>query len=161
MKSTIKFSLLGLTALALATTPLMAADMSDKTVKGEAKKEEKAATPSKAERAGVAVPFHGALKAKTDASITIQYHTRDLTIEVTSETKITKDGKPATLAEAVIGEDVGGQYRKREDKMIARSLRLGAKPEAPAKEKVKAPEMKPETKPTAKPAAPTVAPAAK
>ena len=146
MKTTIKFSLLGLTALALATLPLTAAEKADKS---EIKKEEKA-SPSKAERVGQSVPFHGTLKAKTDASFTIQYRTKDLTIEVTSESKLTKNGKPTTLAEAVVGEDVGGQYHSHEGKMIAKSVRFGTKPEV---EKTKKPEAKPETKPEVKPAA--------
>lgn len=132
INSTVKFSLLGLTALALAALPLSAAE---KTEKGEVKKE---ATPpmSKAERAGVAVPFHGPLTAKTDASITV----KERTFEVTSETKITKDGKPATLADGEIGKEVAGQYRNHEGKLIAKSIRFGAKPESKL-------EVKPEVKP--------------
>lgn len=144
IKSTVKFSLLGLTALALAANSLTAAEPPDK--KPEAK-----APVSKAERTGVAVPFHGPLKSKTDASFTIEYRTKDLTIEVTSETKITKDGKPATLAETVVGDEVSGQYRILEDKKVARFLRLGAKPAAPAADKAKKPETKPEGKPETAP----------
>jgi hypothetical protein len=145
IKSTVKFSLLGLTALVLAVNSLNAAEQTDK--KPEAK------TPSKAERTGVAVPFHGAVKSKTDASFTIEYRTKDLTIEVTSETKITKEGKPATLAEAVVGEEVSGQYRILEDKKVARFLRVGAKPATPAVDKAKKPEAKPDAKPETAPKA--------
>lgn len=46
----------------------------------------------------------------------------------TPETKIVKAGKPATLADAVVGEEVGGAYRKSDDgKLQLVSLRLGAK----------------------------------
>ena len=134
IKSTVKLSWLGLTVLALAALPLGAAEQAEK---GEVKKE--AAPPvSKAERTGVAVPFHGTLTAKTDASISI----KERVFEVTSETKITKDGKPATLAEGEIGKPVSGQYRKLEGKLVAKLIHLGGKPEAPEKAKVE--KVKPE-----------------
>ena len=147
MKSTIKFPLLGLTVLALAAWPLSAAEPAEK---GEVKKEAKPSA-SKAERTGVAVPFHGTLTAKTDASITI----KERVFEVTSETKIVKNGKPATLAEGETGKAVSGQYRKFEGKLVAKLINFGEKSEAPGKtavEKVKKekPEPKAETKPEVK-----------
>ncbi|HHY86169.1 MAG TPA: hypothetical protein GYA07_11670 [Verrucomicrobia bacterium] len=58
-------------------------------------------------------PFHGKLKAVDVEAKTIEVGTR--TFKITSETKITKDGRPATLADAVVGENVGGAYRKADD----------------------------------------------
>ena len=50
---------------------------------------------------------------------------------VTSETKITKAGKPATLDDGVVGEPVSGYVKPTEDgKMTATTMRFGAKPEA-------------------------------
>ena len=50
------------------------------------------------------------------------------TFEVTSETKIEKDGQPATLSDATAGETVGGTYKKSDDgKLAAISVRFGDK----------------------------------
>ena len=56
------------------------------------------------------------------------------TVNITSETKITKDGKPATLADITVGEKIGGAYKKDEaGKMNAVSIRIGEKPEKEGK----------------------------
>ena len=53
-----------------------------------------------------------------------------LTLQVTSDTKITKDGKPATLADGVVGEPVSGAYQKTADgKLNATTIHFGAKAE--------------------------------
>jgi hypothetical protein len=81
-------------------------------------------------------PFHGKLAAidKTAKTITVGksvYH-------LTAETKIKKDGNPATLADAVIGEEASGYVKPADDgKMNASSLNLGAKPEGKHTEKKK------------------------
>lgn len=83
-----------------------------------------------------AIPFRGKLAAvdKVNKTITLDEKTKR-TFEVTSSTKITKAGKPATLDDGVVGDDVGGQYVKNADgKLEAKSIRFGPKPEAaPAK----------------------------
>jgi hypothetical protein len=124
IKSTIKLTLLVTTAVALAASPVLAAEKTD------AKPKKEAANAPKAEASGRVVPFRGKITAKTDASITIG----ERTIEITSDTKIVKNGKPATLADAAVGDEVGGQYRTENNKMIARSLRIGPKPEGADKE---------------------------
>jgi hypothetical protein len=76
------------------------------------------------------IPFHGALKAIDNTAKTISVGT--LTIQITSETHISKLGKPATLAEGVEGEIVAGAYKKEADgKLNAVSLRFGPKPPPP------------------------------
>ncbi len=73
-------------------------------------------------------PFHGKLKSvdKTAKTITIG----ERTIQITEETKMVKDGKPATLEDAVVGEPVGGAFKKTESgKLNATTIRFGAKPE--------------------------------
>jgi hypothetical protein len=51
-----------------------------------------------------------------------------LTVQVTSETKITKDGKPATLADGVVGEPASGYYKKDADgKLSATTIHFGSK----------------------------------
>ncbi len=78
-------------------------------------------------------PFRGKLGAvdKVKKTITLDDKTKQRIFEITSETKLVKNGKPATLDDAVVGEDVGGSYTKSADgKMVAKSVRFGAKPEA-------------------------------
>lgn len=50
-------------------------------------------------------------------------------VYITSETRITKDGKPAVLADAKPGDEVGISYVPGENgRYIARSVRIGPKP---------------------------------
>ena len=119
IKSITKLTMLVTTAVALAALTVMAAEKS-------ADKPKKETPKSKAEASGQVVPFRGKIASKTDTSITIG----ERTIEITSDTKIAKNGKPATLADAAVGDEVGGQYRTENNKLIARSLRIGPKPDA-------------------------------
>jgi hypothetical protein len=75
------------------------------------------------------LPFGGKLKAidKIAKTITIDREKKN-TFAITSETKITKAGKPATLDEAIVGENVGGLAVDKNGKLELLSLRLGAKP---------------------------------
>ncbi len=57
------------------------------------------------------------------------------TIYITDKTKITRDGKPAMLDAAKVGDDVGGSYREVGGKMEAGSLRIGPKVEGETKPK--------------------------
>jgi hypothetical protein len=98
---------------ATAALPVMAADE---------KPAEKKAAP-----AVRAVPFRGKIAAVDKAAKTVKVGER--TFHVTSETRIVKAGKPATLDDATVGEDVGGAYRESEDKkMNLVTLRVGAAP---------------------------------
>ena len=82
--------------------------------------------PAKPKKHGV--PFHGKLAAKDAEAMTITVGT--MLIHVTTDTKIIKDGKPATLADGVVGEPVGGAYQKTEDGQLnATVVRFGAKAE--------------------------------
>lgn len=73
------------------------------------------------------VPFHGKVAAVDTNAMTLAVGKR--TFALTSETKITKDGKPATLADGVVGENVGGAYKKSEDgKLNAITVNFGTKP---------------------------------
>ena len=86
-----------------------------------------AATTAKAghNKTGV-LPFHGKLKAIDTTAKTISVGTR--TFEITSETIIIKDGKSATLADGVVGDETGGAYKKTDDgKLVLTKLRFGAK----------------------------------
>lgn len=125
MKNSVKLSLLTIVSIALAAMPLHAADKPASS--SEAPKKEAAASQNRS------IPFHGKLGGKTDSSITVGTRTFD----VNSDTKLVKDGKPATLADAVIGEDVGGTYQEADGKLVAKSVRLGAKPETASAKKAK------------------------
>ena len=77
------------------------------------------------------LPFHGKLKAVDAAGGTLSIGTR--TFEINSETIIMKNGKPATLADGVVGDETGGAYKKTADgKLIITKLRFGPKPAADA-----------------------------
>jgi len=118
-KQMIQFTLMGIAALAIAAMPLHAAEKPEKPAAAEAGK------------ANRAIPFRGKLASKTDSSITIGART----FEVTAETKIMKAGKSATLADAVVGEEVGGSYQDQDGKLVAKMVRFGPKPEAEPKAK--------------------------
>src|SRR5690242_12778882 len=126
LKSTIKICVLGLLATAIIGMPVQLNAQS--TNKPATEK-----TEPKTNKKG-AIPFHGKLKSvdKAAKTITVGEHT----IQITSETKIMKDGKPATLEDGVIDETVAGAYRMTDDgKFHATAVRFGAKPEEAKKEK--------------------------
>lgn len=121
-----KITLAGILAAMVLSAPvrLMAEDTTDKS-----------ATPAKPK----ATAFHGKLSAVDTSAktITVEYKTQPKrTIEITSDTKIMKDGKPATLADGVVGEDVHGSYATGADgKLMAKAVSFGkgpAKKPAPA-----------------------------
>jgi hypothetical protein len=81
----------------------------------------------------VSLPFYGNLSAVDTKAMTLTVDT--LTLQVTSDTLITRDGKSATLADGVVGELVSGAYKKTNDgKLNATSLHFGAKTEEKKKE---------------------------
>ena len=119
-KLMLKTSLLTMLAVAVAGLPVCAS-AKDTNAPAIEKKEPKTKKSS-------VLPFHGKLKAVDKTAKTISVG--QLTILITSETKISKGGKPATLEDGVIGEDVSGAYKKGEDgKLTATSLHFGPKPE--------------------------------
>lgn len=96
------------------------------------------AAPSKKTSANSsrALPFRGTVTAVDTNAMTVTVGKR--TFEMTSTTKVTKNGKPAELSEGVPGEPVTGSYRKNADgKLDAVSIYFGgsaaAKKKAPPK----------------------------
>jgi len=78
------------------------------------------------------IPFHGKLEAVNTNAMTLTVGNR--TFQVTADTKIFKDGKPATLSEGVVGEPVRGLYKKAETgKLDALNVHFGAKNEGKQK----------------------------
>jgi hypothetical protein len=77
------------------------------------------------------IPFRGRLTAVDTNAMTFTIKTR--TFEITSHTKITKDGRPAVLDDGVVGEMATGAYRKKDDgKLTALSLHFHTKKKKPS-----------------------------
>ena len=121
-----------LLAISIAGTPaqLLAQTNKDKTAKPNIEKKE---TPDKKPSAG---PFHGKLAAVDKIARTITVGKR--TFQITSETRINKAGKPATLDAGVIGEEVSGYVKPIDDgKLMATKVNFGPKTETKAAKEVK------------------------
>jgi hypothetical protein len=126
--SILKLGLMTLLAAAVAGLPAqLAAQTTNKTTTTTTKT---TTTKTAAEKTDAAAkkahPFRGKLAAVDKVAKTITLGKS--TYQVTSETKIKKADKPATLEDGVVGEDVSG-YAKPGDggKMIAASVTFGAK----------------------------------
>jgi hypothetical protein len=76
----------------------------------------------------LSLPFHGKVAAVDAKAMTLTVG--KMVIQVSDNTKITKDGKSATLADGVVGEPVGGAYNKTDGgKLNAIVIHFGAKGE--------------------------------
>src|SRR6266568_4434048 len=95
-------------------------------------------TPPKT-KAGGRLPFHGTVSAidKSAKTITLEEKEKNRAFQVTSATRIHKDGKPATLDEVAVGETARGTYHEKEGKLELNTLRVGktGKPEKGPEEK--------------------------
>ena len=70
--------------------------------------------------------FRGTLSAVDTNAMTLTVETR--TFVITSDTKITKNGQPATLSDGVVGQPVSGAYKTGDDgKLNATTVHFGAK----------------------------------
>lgn len=136
MKKMILSGLAGLLAITLLGTPAALraqestnAPVVEKKAPAEKKvvKEKKPAAAKKTTTA--ALPFHGKVKAIDNNAKTLSVGNE--IFQITSETKITKLGKPATLGEGAAGDEVAGSYHKSADgKLNATTVRFGPKPPA-------------------------------
>jgi len=114
------FSLLTAT-IAVAPTQTLAQEKKDKPV-----------AEKKDTLKGDRGPFRGKVGAVDKQAKTIKVGER--TFQITSDTKIKKDGKPATLDAGVVGEPISGYFIKGNDgKLVAKTVNLGLKPEGEAK----------------------------
>ncbi|HEY5042615.1 MAG TPA: hypothetical protein VIK53_11485 [Verrucomicrobiae bacterium] len=68
------------------------------------------ASPTAPAAKNKAVPFHGKVAAVDTNAMTLTVAT--LNFNITSKTKITKDGQPATLSEIIVGDAITGSYKK-------------------------------------------------
>ena len=131
--STIVKKLLLITTFAVLTAglagPAFAAD--------EPKKDQPAAEGKKK---GGGIPFKGKISAvdKTAMTLSLKGKEEDRVLHITSQTRLNKAGKPATLDDATVGEDVTGQYKKGDgDKLEAVSIFIGPRPEKKKKDETK------------------------
>jgi hypothetical protein len=116
-KSILKLWLPGLLVAAIAGMPLQL--RAQDTNKAPTEKKE-----ARSKKSGA--PFHGKLKAVDNTAKSISVG--NLVIQTTSETKITKAGKRATLADGAEGEEVSGSYRKTDEgKLNAVTIHFGPK----------------------------------
>lgn len=102
------------------------------------------------ESKGHSMPFHGKIEAvdKVGKTLTVKGKEKEWIFQITSHTKLSKDGKPATLVDAVVGENVGGFGKETAvGKFEASSIRFGANPPGHPKPKKPKKEPTPEPKP--------------
>ena len=124
----------GLLIAALAGLPLPAAAQSNAAA-GTARKP--ALQPQgPAAKQKMPHPFHGRLAAVDKTARTIRVGKS--IYQLTSETRITKGGKLATLDDAVVGEETAGYVKPTEEgKLAAASVRFGPKPDGARAQKRK------------------------
>lgn len=111
-----------------------------------APKQQPAAQPKAPKAKPAGVPFNGKIASvdRTAGTLTLAGKTQRV-VNVTADTRLTRDGQPAVLADAKVGESVGGYAKKNgAGQLEAISIRLGPKPAAeaapkPSKGKAKTP----------------------
>jgi hypothetical protein len=120
-KNISKITVLSLFAAALVAMPALSRAEGTST-NAPASSDQTPAKPKKHE----GLVFRGTVSAIDAKAMTLTVETR--TFAVTSDTKIIRDGKSATLADGVVGEQVSGAYKKTSDgKLNATSIHFGAK----------------------------------
>ena len=89
-------------------------------------------------------PYAGKVGAvdKAAKTVTIATKEKSRTYQITSETRISKAGKPATLDDVTVGEEAAAYGHEESGKYIAQSLRVGPRPEGEGKGKTKGKEKK-------------------
>jgi len=122
MKRLSRFLQAGLLAAAVILAPTVGL------AEDKPKKPSESTSPEKPPKAR-AIPFRGTVTAVDKAANTVTVGER--VFHLSSETKLSKDGKPATTSEIVVGESISGNYTKGDDgKLLARTVRVGPKPGA-------------------------------
>jgi len=137
LKSILKTSVVSLLAVVIAglPAPLLAQTTNQPAVEKKAAAEKKEAPKGEKKKLS-GHPFRGKLAAVDNVAKTIKIGAS--TYQITSETKILKAGKPATLADGVKGDEVGGYAKPGErGTMVATSLRFGPKTDGTSAGKAK------------------------
>jgi len=110
-KNIAKLSLLTLCAAAILAAPAPARAQAATNAPAAAAQTPPAKKPSA--KPSATLPFHGTLTAVDTNAMTLTVE--KLTFNMTSETIVTKDDKPAVLADGVVGAPVRGAYKKNTD----------------------------------------------
>jgi hypothetical protein len=142
IKSKLKTVVPGLLILGMMVLPSqLFAQITNKTA-AEKRPTTETKEPSKTEKKSSAGPFHGKLAAMDKIAKTITVGKR--TFQITSETKIKKAGKFATLEDGVVGEDVSGYVKPSaaDGKLVATTVNFGPKTDTKAADKKASPEKK-------------------
>jgi hypothetical protein len=121
MKKQIVKLTLSLFATAIIAAPVLARAQDKGTNAPAAPSQTEPAKPKKHESA----PFHGTVSAVDTKAMTLTVGKH--TFNVTSDTKITKEGKPAILSDIAVGDKVGVAYKKTGDKLAAITINVGKK----------------------------------
>ena len=106
-----KIALFSLIAAGLALPVLLRADDTTTNAMQTAAAPETALATAHKHKHGL--PFHGKLAEVDTNAMTLTVGSR--TFQITSKTKITKNGQPATLADGIVGQPVSGYYRTNDD----------------------------------------------
>ena len=124
IKSVLKLGALSLLAAAIAAAPTQL--LAQSTNKPAAEKKTAIAKKEPAAKKKAAHPFRGKLAAVDKVAKTIKVG--ESIYQITSETKITKDGKPAILSDITVGATVSGAYKKDDaGKLNATTIKAGEK----------------------------------
>lgn len=112
------------TFVATSVTSIVAADNATPAIKN--------AAPARA------IPFRGQIDSVDKQAKSFKIN--DRIFHVTGETRIMKDGKPATFTDITVNQSASGQYREGADKNLnVVSLRIGMRPASPGKPKPASP----------------------
>ena len=112
-----------LTLFSLVAAALVAVPVASRAADGTNAPATSAPTPKK----HGSLPFHGKVAA-VDPAAAMTFTVGTMTIAVTSETRITKDGQPAVFADITAGATVGGSCKKdAAGKLTAITVRVGEK----------------------------------
>jgi hypothetical protein len=124
-KNIIKTVILSLfTTVAVAVPTLSYAQDANTNAPATATPETSVTAPAKPKRHGLV--FRGTVSLVDTNAMTFTVGKR--TFNITSETRITKNGEPATLEDIAVGDKVGGAYKKDDDgKLNATTVRDGKK----------------------------------
>ena len=138
MKSSIvRLGIVGMLAAVLASLPVQSFSQSTNKPLTQKKSADQTNETAQAEKSSKGGPFHGKLAAVDKVSKTITVGKR--TFQITSETKIKKSGKPATLNDGVVGETASGYVKpSAEGKLIATTVNFGPKAASDTTDKSKA-----------------------
>lgn len=94
-----------------------------------------AATPEAPAKHKHGAPFHGTLDSMDTNAMTLTVGSR--TFQITSTTRITRNGQPAILSDGVVGQPVTGYYKTGDDgtTLEAVTVHFGTTTKAPRKKK--------------------------